>query len=237
MATRSLLYARSIAINEHIEIPVPTVGEVLDREDEYYGMVSLVTATPYDLMVQLDDIGIDFAQIDDFDLFLIVFNSLKDQDTSMIFGDLDLSRFEVAINQENNMIVLLDEKNEIVIDKLTHWQIAESLRKLHHQERSKGKPANEEARAFMIQRARIKMARRRNRVEDSHLEQLVVSIVNTEQYPYDFEQTRDLTIYQFNESVHQIIRKIDFDNKMFGIYSGTISAKDLNQKELNWLTH
>ena len=48
---------------------------------------------------------------------------------------------------------------------------------------------------------------------------------------------RELSIYQFNESVRQIIKKIDYDNKMHGIYAGTVSAKDLSQDDWNWLTH
>ena len=57
------------------------------------------------------------------------------------------------------------------------------------------------------------------------------------QYKYDFEGTRELSIYQFNESVRQIIKKVDYDNKMFGIYTGNINAKEIPQDELNWLIH
>ncbi len=81
------------------------------------------------------------------------------------------------------------------------------------------------------------MKRRQNRVEDSQIEELIVALVNTEQFHYNFDTVRNLTIYQFNESVQQVIKKIDFDNKMHGIYAGTISAKDMSQDELNWLTH
>ena len=75
------------------------------------------------------------------------------------------------------------------------------------------------------------------RTADSQLEELIVALVNTEQYHYGFEGTRELSIYQFNESVRQVIKKIDYDNKMHGIYAGTVSAKDLSQDDLNWLTH
>ena len=68
---------------------------------------------PIDLMVQLDDIGIDFTSIDEYDLFLLMFTGLKNQDTKLIFGDLDLSKFELATNQENGNIVLVDKKNDI----------------------------------------------------------------------------------------------------------------------------
>ena len=34
MATLNLLYKRDYAINEHIKVMIPTVGDVLDNEDE-----------------------------------------------------------------------------------------------------------------------------------------------------------------------------------------------------------
>ena len=118
-----------------------------------------------------------------------------------------------------------------------HGQIAVALRKIHHLEKDNRKPANGEAREYMIERMRKKLRRRGMRTTDSQLEELIVALVNTEQYHYGFEGTRELSIYQFNESVRQVIKKIDYDNKMHGIYAGTVSAKDLSQDDLNWLTH
>ena len=66
---------------------------------------------------------------------------------------------------------------------------------------------------------------------------MIVALVNTEQFKYDFDGVRDLTIYQFNESARQIIKKIDYDNRMRGVYAGTVDIKDLSQDDLNWLTH
>ena len=60
-------------------------------------------------------------------------------------------------------------------------------------------------------------------------------MVNTEQYKYDFEGTRELSIYQFNESVRQIINKVDYDNRMIGVYTGNINTKELSQQDFNWL--
>lgn len=237
MATRHLLYQREYPVNDQISIRIPTVGEILPQEDIYYGMVSMITATPYDMMVQLDDIGIDYTTINDYDLFLLVFNAMKREDTSLIFGDLDLQRFETMINPQNNMVVLRDKSSGIVIDRSIHSGICQAIRAIHHLKRNARKPGNSEAKAYLLQRARMKMRRRKNRVEDSQLEDLIVAMVNTEQFHYGFEDVLDLTIYQFNESVQQVIKKIDFDNKMHGIYAGTISAKDLNQNDLNWLSH
>lgn len=237
MPTQNLLYKKQYAINDSISIVIPSVGQILDDEDGYYGLVSILTAMPVDLMVQLDDAGIDFTSINEYELFLLMFDGLKSQNTSLVFGDLDLSKFKMAVNEQNGNIVLLDEEHDITIDRVIHSQIAGVLRKIHHLEKNRRKPANIEAKEYMLKRARDKMKRHRNRKEASQLESLIIAMVNTEQYKYDFEGTRELSIYQFNESVRQVIKKVDYDNRMYGVYAGTVNAKDLSQDDLNWLTH
>lgn len=237
MPTQNLLYKKQYPINDSISIVIPSVGQILDNEDGYYGLVSILTATPVDLMVQLDDAGIDFTSINEYELFLLMFDGLKSQNTSLVFGDLDLSKFKMAVNEQNGNIVLLDEEHDITIDRVIHSQIAGVLRKIHHLEKNRRKPANIEAKEYMLKRARDKMKRHRNRKEASQLESLIIAMVNTEQYKYDFEGTRELSIYQFNESVRQVIKKVDYDNRMYGVYAGTVNVKDLSQDDLNWLTH
>lgn len=237
MPTLNLLYKTKIDINDSISVSIPTVGEIIADEDAYYGLVSVLTAMPIDMMVQLDDAGIDYTQINEYDLFLLMFEGLKTQDTSLVLGDLDFSKFHMAVNKQNGHIILLDEENDIRIDRAIHGKIAAALRKIHHLEKDRRKPANEEAKRYMLERARTKMKRRNNKKNDSQIESLIVAMVNTEQYKYNFESTLQLSIFQFNECVRQIIKKIDYDNRMHGIYAGTLSAKDLKPDDLNWLTH
>lgn len=237
MAIKNLLYKSEVKINDDIKVMIPTVGEVLEHEEEYYNLVYMLTASPADMMVQLDDMGIDFTTIDEYQLFLSTFIAMKDADTSLIFGDLDISKFQLSINPVNNMVVLRDNKNQIMIDRGIQVLIADAIRSIHHLKRNTRKPANAAARKYMIQRAREKLRRRKGQSEDSQLEELIVALVNTEQFPYTFETVKELTIYQFNECVQQVVKKIDFDNRMRGIYAGTVSAKDMSQSDLNWLTH
>lgn len=237
MTGTCLLYGSSIPVTEQISITVPTVGDILDHEDDYYAMVSMLTAMPIDFMVQLDDMGVDFTTINDYELFLILFGTIREMDTRLIFGDLDLKRFELAKHIESGMPVIYDEADDIVIDRVVQTKIATTLREIHHLEKDVRKPGNQEAKEYLLERARKKLKRRKRRKEKSQLQQLIVAMVNTEQFKYDFSGVRDLTIYQFNESVRQIQHKIDYDNKMHGIYAGTVDPKKINQDDLNWLIH
>ena len=192
---------------------------------------------PIDLMVLLDDAKIDFSTINDYDLFILMFNAIKQCDAKLIFGDLDLSPFEFAIDEQTGKAVYIDPKTERKFDRALQVNIAEALRKMHHLEKNTRKPGNEEAKKYMIERARKKMKRNRRRKQDSQLESLIVAMVNTEQFKYDFAGTLELSIYQFNESVRQITHKQNYSNLMFGIYSGSIDPKTINQDDLNWLIH
>lgn len=237
MATRSLLYERELRINDNMSVVIPTVAEVLRDEDEYYKRVSLLTATPYDMMVQLDDAGVDFETIDDYGLFLRTYLTIGQGDTSLLFRGFDLSCFVPRVNPANDLIVLYDPNTGIMIDKGVHAKLCDAVRKIHHLKRNHRTPGDASAKRYLLERQRKKLSRRSACESDSQMENLIVAMVNTEQFSYDFEGVRNMTIYQFNESVQQVVKKINFDNRMHGIYSGTVSAKDLSETDLNWMKH
>ena len=235
MALRNLLYENSIQINDHISVMIPSVGEVLLHEESYFRLVSVLTAVPYDMMVQLDDLGIDFTEIDDYDLFLLLFQGLKEEDTELLFGDLKLDGFSAEVNQKNGMIVLRDPESGIVIDRGIYTSISSALREIHHLEKTVKKPGNDDAKKYLLERARKKQARMRSRKSKSELQSLIVAMVNSNEFKYDYESVKNISIYQFNESVHQILRKTDWSNRMHGVYAGTVDAKRLTEDELSWI--
>lgn len=195
----------------------------------------MLTSTPYDMMVQLDDIGIDFSTINEYELFLLLFPTMAKMDTSLVFGDLDLTRFQAALDERNEMF-FVDPETGQKIDRVVYGMIASTLRKIHFFERTNKKPGNDEAKKYMIERARVKQKRRARKKHDSQLEKTIVAVVNASEFKYGYEGVRNLTIYQFNASLHQIVRKVNFDNLMIGCYAGTINTKELSQDSLNWLT-
>ena len=233
---KSLLYARSYPVNDKISIRIPTVWEILENEVAYNSILSCVISTPYDFMVYLDDMGIDFEKLTEYDLFLLLFPSLQSADTSIVFGDLDLSKFSPAINEKNGQVILLNAEDDIVIDRGVHDLICQAIRKINHLEKVTRRPGNSEAKKYMIERARIKLQRAaRRKRETSELEKLIVALVNTEEFKYGYQEVLDLTIYQFRASVDQIIHKIHFNNTMIGVFAGTVKAKELPQEDLTWI--
>lgn len=237
MAFINLLYKDRIVINDSISVMIPRVGDVLEHEEDYFRLVSILTSVPYDMMVQLDDIGIDFTTINDFELFLLLFRGLREENTELIFGDMKLSDFETVVRPETDTVVLMNLASGVVINRTVYRKIADALRTIHHLEKTVKQPANEQAKVYLIERARKKMARRKSRTITSELESLITAMVNTSEFKYDYGTVKDLSIYQFNQSVHQIIRKTDWDNRMHGVYAGTVDAKRLSEYDMSWFSN
>ena len=233
---RSLLKMSSIEITPKLSVRIPTVGEILEDEKSYYTLINSLTATPFQYMVQLDDMGIDFTTINDYQLFLLIFPSFAKTDMSILFGNIDFSDIEVKTNTQNDSAILHSEKNDIIIDELVYSEIVKVIRKINGLQRENRKPGNDEAKKFRLELERKKQKRNARKPYDPYLEKMVVALVNRPEFKYNYEQVEDLSIYQFNKSFEQIKTSINFDNTMIGVYAGTVDVNKLKDKSsLSWI--
>ena len=95
-------------VQKHIILHQPTLGEICDfSEKDYYSMLYNFTATPQSLKVQLWEGGIDYTEIQPFQLFYtLLYKAFPIKKTSIIFGDLDFSKFQVRQKEDDDSIFL-----------------------------------------------------------------------------------------------------------------------------------
>lgn len=234
---KSLLKLSSVIVPDtRLSIKIPTVGEILEDEFTYYNIVSSLTASPFQYMVQLDDMGIDFTTVTDYELFKILFLIYAKSDLSLLFGDLDLSDCEIyrGKNQEE---FLYSPGNDIEINEKVYDDIVNIIRTINLFEKVKYKPGNESARKYLLEKERKKQKRNSKKTYEPYLEKLVVALVNSSEFPYNYDSCMDLSIYRFNQSFKQIQHKIAFDNTMIGVYAGTVDTSKLsNTDALSWIS-
>ena len=229
---KSLLKLSSVEILPNLSIRIPTVEEILEDEFSYYGIIHSLTASPFQYMVQLDNMGIDFTTISDYQLFMMLFTVYAKSDLSIIFGDLDTSDF--IVQGKENCEFLYSTKNKLEINEEVYHDIVNTIRKINLLEKVNYKPGNESARKYLLEKERKKQ--KRNAKQEPYLEKLVISLVNTSEFKYDYDSCMDLSIYKFNQSFKQIQHKIAFDNTMIGVYAGTVDTSKLSNKDiLSWI--
>ena len=283
---KSLLKLSSIDIVPNLTLKIPTVGEILDDEKTYYSITSSLTASPFQYMVQLDDMGIDYTSIDEWELFRMLFlnycnqelvykmkikeleiemkkhlttsddylqcknqieilnSQIRENGFNIIFKDFHLT-YEVdgkliGFNeyQYNNSdeIVLFNPATQVEINRLIYNDLTDVIRKINLFEKVKYKPGNESAKKYLLEKERKKQKRNAKKPYEPYLEKLVVALVNTEEFPYNYETCMDLSIYKFNQSFKQIQHKISFNNTMVGVYAGTVDTSKMSNKDiLSWI--
>mgnify|MGYP001025819000 CR=1 FL=1 len=235
----NLLKVRNYKVNDKISVHVPTVDEIFDFGDQkYYSIVQTLVATPFDLMVELDDIGIDYETITDYQLFILMMESIavNEDDTSILFGDLNLKGFQEAVNPQNGEKVLWSKDNDIVIDQMIALEICNAIRKIHFWEAPIGRAGNAEAKRYLIERNRKKKKRLAKKPYKSFLESMIISLVNTEEFPYNYETVMELSVYKLNASWRQIQKKKHWEQTMNGVYFGTVDTTKINLEKINWLS-
>ena len=120
-----LYFGDDYIINDNIIITQPTIDSVVTYgEAQYFSMVHTLTAIPSDLKSQLWDMGFDWCEVDDFQLFMMLAPTLTPDKTFILFGNLDFSKLKPYPNKVNGDIVLADKEAGIIVDKMIYLRIS-----------------------------------------------------------------------------------------------------------------
>ena len=94
-------------VSKYIQIHQPTLREIVNYgEQQYYSMIYQLTATPQSMKVQLWDMGIDYTKITPYELFYLILYKLYSQEkTSIIFGNLDITKFYPRQREDRKSVV------------------------------------------------------------------------------------------------------------------------------------
>ena len=241
MENKSLLNQSSIQITDQLSLRIPTVGEILENESAYFSLVSIMTSTPFQYMVQLDDLGIDYTKITDYEMFQIFFPVYAKQDISIVFGDLDLSDIGMYHDHSVDLDVLYSPSTDTKIDEFVYFNMARCMRQVNLLKYERKKPKGEKNKKYFLEKERrhlknLEVMRKRKEFEQSEFEKLIVALVNNNHFKYDYNSVLTLPIYNFYQSFQQIQHEINFNNVMRGVYAGTIDTNKLQDRSvLSWI--
>ncbi len=234
-----LIYrGKDIFVKNGIVIHQPTLDEICDYgERAYWSMVYTLTSVGADMKFQLFDLGIDYTEISDFELFYsLISRSFDKSKTALLFGDLDLSGFQLLKNQETQELVMYEPDNGILIDEYTYLVIADVLRKMHGLKRNNQVPANKMTKQILIDDAREEYERNKNTEYHSQLKNLISTMINCEGFKYNHSEVWNMKISAFMDSVKRISKMKNADLLLQSGYSGFgINLKEIPSKQLDWL--
>lgn len=232
-----LYFGEDYIVNDYIRIHQPTVGEIMRMgEGAYFNLIYSLIAIPSDLKAQLDMMGINWEEIEDFELFCMIATALPIEQTRLLFGDIDFREFEIVPLEEQRGCYLRHKKLGFNLDEVAYMLIVQYLCELHKIKQKKEVAGNEVTRRILLEEARAKMRKRATqKKQESQLMPLISTMVNMPGFKYTTKQLKDVGVYEFMDSVARIQVIQSSLALIQGCYSGNVDMKKLNKKELNFM--
>ena len=230
----SLYFGDPYKINDYITITLPKIGELVKYgERQYFSMIQTLTAIPSEMKSQLWDMNLDWTQLTDFQLFMMLAPTLPQDKTSIVFGDLDLQAMRPFENRQNDTIVLANPKTGVVIDELAYGKIHSYLCSAHNLTKKVEKAANEFTKKFMIEEDRQKIEYSKKQPYKSTLKNLISAVKCRQGYTLDY--VRNMGIVEFFDDVSRLNIIVQSDALLQGSYSGMVDTKKIPQKNFDWM--
>lgn len=231
-------------------------------ERHYFNGVRNLTSVGADLKWQLWDLGIDYTKIEDYDLFIKLTSQLisskkalhddmienpdkydrqLDSDEleellvnpmRLILKDIDFADFSPYVMQSNNQIILYNQKDDIIFDRLAYTKLVDIVRKIHGFKRNNEIPANERTKMDLIDDARDEAMAATNKPYKSMLKPLVSTLQMYCGQCGD-DKIWNMPISAFFDNIKRVSKIQDAQLLLQGAYSGFASLKGIDKNRLD----
>lgn len=231
---------RTYYVNQYIKVYSPEVYEVIDfGEDNYYRVLNLFVRKPYDIAVELDDNGIDYQSITDWDLFVDTASQIPIEYSCILFGKFDFSKLKAYVNDEGTKILVNQENPDIVIDEAIYRIIVTYLRYIHFiSEKVEYDVGNSIAKKFLLERMRRKQKKALKdylsgkKKRHSQLADMIKFCVNNAGFKYNYETVMNMKLNLLYESYFFLVHGDERRSVMYGVYNRTVDTSKMHDKSI-----
>ena len=233
-----MYFGHSLRIDDRITVKHPRIGAIIDYgEQRYRRIIGALTTSPSMMISVLDDMGVDWETISDFELFTgYLRNMLTDEDSAFIFDGLRLNEYN-AVRNANGELLLRSVVTGHEIGQEQYWAIAEFMRRVHGTKHVVRKAGNFITKRRIIEADREeRMTEAANRKEEtSYLLPIISALLNSPGFKYNLEQIRDLPYFTVTESLKRITAIRQADALLNGAYCGMADLSKIPKMEFDWI--
>lgn len=221
-------------INDKISVLQPNIRDILRfGERQYFSVVQTICSTSSNMKSQLADAGVDWETVEDFQMFQMLARSLNKEQTYLVLGDIDLSKFKLIEDKEIGEPVLYDEEHNIRIDRLIYMRIVEYLRKVHGLTRAYDRTKSKFVHDMAIEMEREKAEIDAQKPYKSFLWPLISSIKARQGYTKQY--VLGMQVYELVHEANRLQIIVQSDALLQGSYSGMMDTKKINKELFNWM--
>lgn len=255
-----LFYGDDFKVNDFITIHQPTIGDILEYDKQYsessfWTMLNVFTANPTSYRLFLwKDMNIDWTFLNDYQLFMILYRTLSIEQTRLIFGDLDFSKFEIYTLPEENWTnidekgitdiikvlrnsTLYNPENDFELDEDSYNVIVYYLRSTFNMFPKIEKAKDRTTKEWMIEEEEMKLNARKDedKSSTSYLLPLISGCLNHPGFKYNKQELKQVGYYEFMDSVQRLQIIESTSALLHGSYSGFADVSKVDKEQFNFM--
>jgi hypothetical protein len=202
-------------------------------EQQYFSAVQHICSTSSDMKYPLHQMGYDWEKVEDYQMFMMIVQSLTPDQTHLIFGDIDLSKLSPRQKKDSEDVVLIDLDSGVYIDEMIYLKIVNYLRKIHGFKRNEIRAESEFTHDMLIEVEKSDLEKAKNKPYKSFLLPLISSVKARQGYTK--ETIFNMQIAEFLDEVNRLQIIVNTDALLGGAYSGMMDTKKIKKSEFNWM--
>lgn len=246
-----LLRGKPIKFSDLLTIYQPTLGQIEEvGEQRFFNTLWIMCSCAWDMPSTFADAGIDFMSVSDWEFFMQTVRGFNIEDTRLVFGDLDFSKLSPMSYQKSEddtepQIVLGNtepmtingieyQPAQYIFTEDMYKEMIPFVREMIGFQHKGRKAANKATAQILIMDDRKQRNRHKNDVYESMFHNGIITLVNTEEFPYTYETVFDITMYQFTKSLIQIQGKKQACALLQGSMSGFVDTSKIPSNSFQW---
>lgn len=231
----------------------PTIGDIIEMgEKKFYQTLNIFICNTTQYRVILWDLGIDWNEFSDFELFIMLSQQIDPDVSKLLFGDLNFGKFKPLLltkqpteeNPEPKPVpILWDEEDEIEINYDVYNHFSQYIRtmfntfpeeKITQDQTLKSWYIIKDRRALENQTKKIKNKKKDNE-ESSSIQSLISSCINHPGFKYSLKELKNVGVAEFYDSVKRLQVYEQSTALMKGMYSGFVDGSKLKSSDYNFM--
>ncbi len=237
-----LYFGEDYVVNERITIHQPTIQDIIDiGEKNFYSTIAPFTTNPTAFRVQLWDLGINWNDISDFELFALLIKTVSMNNTKIFFGDIDFSSFDlVAVSKETDdgikqIPILYSQKHDMEIDEETFLKIRKYLCYMFSVKLEDEFIRDKGTQKEVIAKNRADNVKRLAEQKSSNLAEMISFAVNHPGFKYKKNELREVCYIEFIDSIKRLQIYESTRALMQGNYSGFCDTSKVPEELFNFM--
>ncbi len=258
-----LYFGDPYPITDKITIYQPTIQDIIDYgENAFFAMLYVFIGNTTYRRLELWENGCDWNKITDYELFCRLVSLLPPEQTGILFGDLDFTKFKlmptgVEIDEPEPegkqtatekrkryfrlfeaSVTFKDEEHDIEINAETYHHLVDVLREMVNifpkTEYTVGKTSKE----IIIEEERTKLAKFTSENDgrsSSILQPWISSCVNHPGFKYRKDELRKIQINEFMDSVKRLQVYESTHALLGGAYSGFMDSSKIPNENFDFM--